>query len=589
MGNRSLARVMAAVMLMLVMGLTLGSSWIGQVMLNRSAVDATMSRMEALALERADWINQRWLIGAFPASLCEPLIDSDFSLTLVDTQGRPLCDTLASPTRMENMLRLPEVAAGLSGRTGYALRRSQPQDEPVLTVAVPVGEGSGIHGVLVLSQTQSGESSLVGSLWRRMLVIGGGTALMGLLVLLLLEHQLQRVMVEIARGARRLASGDFSTRWGLPVYEESVEAVTALNGMAAALQKHITDLQQGQTQREELLDSMVEAVIAVDTEERVLEINPSAARLLEVSAEAARGRYLVEVAPIPELTRFTQRVLQSREPIHGEIQLFRDREELTYSVQGAPLLGEKEKLLGAMVVLHDLTQIRKLEGMRRSFVANVSHEMRTPLTAIMGWVDFLNVTGKALTPDMTKALGIIERQSQRLAAIVEDLLELSRIEEDEETGKLDLRLMPLLPVLEAAEQSCLVAAREKEMELVLDCPEELEALVEPHMLERAVVNLISNAIRYSPEKTTVTIRGSLTSACVEIQVQDQGPGVPARHQGRIFERFYRVDRARSRELGGTGLGLAIVRHIARLHGGEALVESEPGKGSIFRIRLPGKT
>jgi two-component system phosphate regulon sensor histidine kinase PhoR len=238
------------------------------------------------------------------------------------------------------------------------------------------------------------------------------------------------------------------------------------------------------------------------------------------------------------------------------------------------------------VVLNEVTEIKKLENIRRDFVANVSHELRTPITSIKGFVETL-IDGAIHQPEEAERfLQIVARQADRLNAIIEDLLSLSRLETDVERGEVELQQVDLQPVLEAAVQTCAPQADEKRMRLVLAWEGDLAARANPRLIEQALVNLIGNAIKYSPAGQEVRVSAAATGRTVQLQVSDQGAGIDKRHLPRLFERFYRVDKARSRELGGTGLGLAIVKHIALAHGGMVSVESEPGQGSTFVISLP---
>jgi two-component system phosphate regulon sensor histidine kinase PhoR len=238
----------------------------------------------------------------------------------------------------------------------------------------------------------------------------------------------------------------------------------------------------------------------------------------------------------------------------------------------------------ALVVLHDVTRLKKLELVRRDFVANVSHELKTPLTSIKAAVETLKAG--AGPEDAERFVDMILRHSDRLNAIIDDLLALSRIEQGEEKGEIVLEPGRVCEVLAAAATALESAAREKNIRVELDCAPELWARMNAALLEQAVTNLLDNAIKYSGAGATVRVRAGLEGDRVAIAVVDEGPGIPAEHLERIFERFYRVDQARSRKLGGTGLGLSIARHIVGAHGGEIRVRSEVGKGSVFTVWLP---
>jgi two-component system phosphate regulon sensor histidine kinase PhoR len=242
--------------------------------------------------------------------------------------------------------------------------------------------------------------------------------------------------------------------------------------------------------------------------------------------------------------------------------------------------------MGVLVVLHDVTRLHQLENVRRDFVANVSHELKTPITSIKGFVETL-MDGAVENPeDARRFLSIISRQADRLNAIFEDLLSLSRIEQENERGGIGLEERSVGDVIDEALQSCLFHAQERQIELEKEYPENLKALINPNLLEQAIVNLVDNAIKFSESGQRVKVRAHVLDKSLEIQVIDSGKGIDRIHLPRIFERFYRVDKARTRREGGTGLGLAIVKHIAQAHGGFATVKSELGSGSVFSIHIP---
>jgi len=241
---------------------------------------------------------------------------------------------------------------------------------------------------------------------------------------------------------------------------------------------------------------------------------------------------------------------------------------------------------GAVVVLDDVTEMQRLEHIRRDFVANVSHELKTPVSSIKGFVETL-LDGAVDDPDDARRfLGIIARQSDRLAAIIEDLLALSRIEQSETTGTLPVEPLPLAGIIDTAADDCRPRAVERRIALEVDCPADLVATANGPLLEQAVINLVDNAIKYSERGGSVEVEARFVEGWLEVAVTDRGVGIPARDLDRIFERFYRVDRARSRATGGVGLGLSIVRHVAANHGGEVTVQSKEGEGSTFVLRIP---
>jgi two-component system phosphate regulon sensor histidine kinase PhoR len=330
---------------------------------------------------------------------------------------------------------------------------------------------------------------------------------------------------------------------------------------------------------------MVEGVFGVDMEERLIGLNLAAARILGCDPSQAQGRSIQEVLRHSDLQRFVQHALSSDEPVEKDITLFTEEESILWGI-GTPLRDGKKKRIGALIVLNDVTRLRKLENIRRDFVANVSHEIKTPITAIKGFVETLR-DGAAKNPeDGERFLSIIQKHVDRLEALVEDLLSLSRIEKEGEREEIVLKERAIREVLAGAIQLCDARASAKNIVLELTCDEDLKGEINPALLEQAVVNLIDNAIKYSDPGKRVHVEARAENKGLLIRVQDHGCGIEKKHLDRLFERFYRVDKARSRKLGGTGLGLAIVKHIIQAHGGNVSVESQPGQGSTFSLHLP---
>ena len=261
-------------------------------------------------------------------------------------------------------------------------------------------------------------------------------------------------------------------------------------------------------------------------------------------------------------------------------------QELTLKLNASPLRDSRGALVGAVMVLHDVTDIRRLENIRRDFVANVSHELKTPITTIKGFVETLRDGALEDREHAARFLDIIASNGDRLHAIIEDLLSLSRLEQTEQMAGLVRRETVLRHVIDTAMQDCGAKAASRQVTVTTACDPDLQLSVNASLIEQAIVNLLDNAINYSKAGSTIHITASRQSNEVTVCVQDEGIGIPQEHLPRIFERFYRVDKARSRERGGTGLGLAIVKHIAQVHGGQVSVASTLGEGSTFTLRLP---
>jgi len=360
--------------------------------------------------------------------------------------------------------------------------------------------------------------------------------------------------------------------------------------MARQLQQRIEAVTRQRNEVEAILSAMVEGVIAIDGAGHIVTVNQAAAGFLSIEPAQARGHSVEEAIRDVALQQFAAQLLQGQQPqeIHVTLPIHGGR---CFQVHGARLAGGlPERSQGAVIVLHDVTHIRRLEGIRRDFVANVSHELKTPITSIKGFVEALiegGGGGHAADPEQVQRyLGIVARHTDRLNAIIDDLLQLSRLEEDADQRQIGFEKGPLRPILEAAVEMSGARAAQKDIPVELACDASTQVKANPALLEQAVVNLIDNAIKYSPPGSPVRVEAQRSSGRVSIAVQDRGCGIAQEHLPRLFERFYVVDRGRSRNLGGTGLGLAIVKHIAQVHGGSVDVRSEVGKGSTFTLSLP---
>ncbi|MEM7626992.1 MAG: ATP-binding protein [Planctomycetota bacterium] len=357
------------------------------------------------------------------------------------------------------------------------------------------------------------------------------------------------------------------------------------------LHERLAAVERRRSELEAVLSSMVEGVAAIDTEERLISLNRAAAQLLSLDPKRVIGRPIQEVVRNARLQALVAEALNpptGQPPATSELTLRLNPNTTTddrhLSAQAAPVRDADGKQVGAVVVLHDITRLRRLESVRRDFVANVSHEIKTPISAIKAAVETLAEDPSMPAGPRANFTGIIARQADRLDAIVEDLLSLTRLEQDESAVADDLEAHDVRPVIHAACETCHAKALEKSIEFDVET-EPVAARVVPTLLEQALVNLIDNAIKYSPEATTVRITTKARGEQVVIDVADQGRGIEAEHLPRIFERFYRTDRARSRQLGGTGLGLSIVKHITETLGGKASVQSRIGQGSTFSLAL----
>jgi two-component system phosphate regulon sensor histidine kinase PhoR len=507
-------------------------------------------------------------------------------ITVILPSGKVVGDSDENPEKMDNHMDRPEILEAFSLGRGTSRRHSVTLEQSMMYVALPLKKDTRTVGVVRTSMSADSIDEALGRIQLRIFLGGFIMAAFAAALSFIISHRIKRPIDEIKRGAERFAGGDFQFRLPASDMEELAGLSETMNQMAGELQERINTITAQRNELEAVLSSMVEGVLAVDMEERIISMNDAAAQIFRCDPSDAEGRSIQEVVRHSELQKFVGDALSSETPVEKDVVLYAAEEQILNGL-GTALRDAQGKREGALIVLNDVTRLRRLENIRRDFVANVSHEIKTPITAIKGFVETLRDGASKNHKDAQRFLEIIDKHVDRLEAIIEDLLSLSRIERQTEREEILLQEGSIKDVLQTAIQVCQVKAAPKQIRLDLSCDETLKAKINPALLEQAVVNLLDNAIKYSDPESAVAVSATTEDHEVLIAVADHGSGIEKRHIHRLFERFYRVDRARSRKLGGTGLGLAIVKHIIQAHGGRVSVESRPGKGSTFTLHLPG--
>lgn len=516
-------------------------------------------------------------------------------VTLIAPDGVVLGDSEVVPRDLpdlENHASRPEVHAALSGRRAHDVRRSATVNVPLFYVAVPIpgeSEGGGrVIGVLRLALPLAVVTASYERL-HRVMVLGGLIALgMAIVLALVLSSRITRPVVEMQHVARRMTEGDFAARAPALAEDEIGALGRALNILALRMREKIEDLQHERTKLGTVLGGMVEGVVAIDHDDHVILVNDRARAMFGIGAIAAEGTPVLEVIRHAELHKIVNDVRRRRAPALLRELRGGSMGERLLQANAVPLdLGYRD--VGIVVVLHDVTELRRLEQVRTEFVANVSHELRTPLTAIQGYVETL-LGGTLSDPEHgPRFLEVVHRHAERLGRLLNDLTDLSNIE----LGKITLRLAPMAlgPAVESVLDIIRPRAETVGVTLERELPDSLPLVHADHdRLAQVLINLVDNAVKYSHRGGRVTVGAALRDEdTVEVSVLDAGVGIPAADLPRITERFYRVDKARSRELGGTGLGLAIVKHLVIAHGGELRIESEPDRGTLVRFTLRAAT
>ncbi len=491
-------------------------------------------------------------------------------LTVIDADGRVLADSEQDPAAMENHGLRPEVAKALSGEIGISIRKSGTLGHDMVYVAVPM-KRDGTVSAAVRASYPAERFAHAAALLRRDSI---GFACLLLLLCALSAFALSRHFTaplrELSGTVTRFSSGDFSARLLLARRDEIGILADAFNSMAERVQTLIKDLTRRTEELDGLFASVGQGIALLDEGDRIVRSNRVFEELIGQSGVEGKALWeIMNALPLVELAKKV-RAGRSHPPEEARIE---DR-VLLCSVSRLTAGG------GMIALLYDVTDVKRIEEVKRDFVVNASHELRTPLTAIQGFLEMLEGEAKG---DAARWVEVAKRNTDRMKAIVEDLLKLSRLEakgEEISRHKVDVGAIVSETVELFASQ-----AREKGLSLNSTMGDLPSIDADPYLLEQMLANLVENAIRYT-EKGGVTVRCALEDAALLIAVEDTGIGIPEEHRSRIFERFYVVDKSRSRKQGGTGLGLSIVKHIVQLHGGTVEVESAVGKGSRFMVRLP---
>jgi two-component system phosphate regulon sensor histidine kinase PhoR len=490
--------------------------------------------------------------------------------TIIARDGVVLADTEADPKTMENHASRPEIAAALAGKTGSATRLSHTVGIEFLYVAVPSGDKV-VRLAYPLSSIQQHVAQIRSALIR-------GTMLALLLALLLamaIAELIARRLRRIVDFAEKISAGDLSARIAERSGDEIAQVAGALDRTARRLEENFAAIRESRSELEALLNSMTDGVIAVSSDLKVRWANQAIASIVHQPVRI--GSPVIEVLRHPDFLATLHATLKSRRREHAIATSLYGRR--SFSVTTEPLPDG-----GVVTVLHDISEVERVEKTRRDFIANVSHELRTPLTSIRGYAETLLESDGALQDSAREFLDVIRRNAERMGRLTEDLLVLARVESGED--KLDLRPQSVSHLLAEAASSLQESARAAAVELTVEEVGDWMVMADAYAVHQVFSNLISNAQRYAQSGKKITIGAAEKPDGIEFFVRDFGPGIASEHLPRIFERFYRVDKARSRESGGTGLGLAIVKHIVLNHGGSVRVESAVGHGSTFFFVLP---
>ncbi|MFO1051893.1 MAG: ATP-binding protein [Planctomycetota bacterium] len=567
------------------LALSLAVGWWGGSVFTAVIGDETRRRLEAVANLLQTEATQN-LAQESPAAWVEKVArQTGLRIALLDPLGQFVADSHPAADRAPNETAREEILAARNDGRGFAWRSPRPGEARCAHLAFRLGSGASPDGFLRVSAC---DDPLDGPLVRLRTACWTLGAI-GALVLGLCSWRASRMRLQplrqLEKATEAMALGDFEVRLRSDELGPLAQVGVSLARLAQLARERTAAGASDRHKVAAVLGAMVEGVIAVDGDQSILHMNAAAARILGLAQSRTEGRPVREVTRVPEVGDILTAVFASGHEQNRELRVVMPPRDRWIEMHAAPLRAADGEVGGAVLVLHDVTELRRLESMRRDFVANVSHELKTPIAAIRGIVETV-LDDEAMEPDTrTHFLGRAREQSLRLSTLVSDLLTLSRVESGDaakDRAPVDLRML-----LRECAQHVAGVIEPRHLSVDVQVPEEPVVVSgDVDSLRLVVSNLLDNAVKYSPDRGRIGLRLAAHDGRARIEVEDHGIGIERKHLERIFQRFYRVDKARSRELGGTGLGLSIVKHVVLAHGGEVGVESVPGRGSTFRVSLP---
>ncbi len=505
--------------------------------------------------------------------------------TLIAADGVVIADSDEDPATMDNHGARPEILAARDRGWGMSTRFSRTVAANMMYVAVALRDGDGLVGYVRASLPLTSVDEHVAGL-RTAVALGGlAASVLALAIGLFVTRRVVAPLTSMTEAAAAIAAGDYGQRVPTTSQDEIGTLATTFNRMAGELDSRLRTISEDRAKLLTILGGMVEGVVAVDRDQSVVHLNAAARRILGVLTEECIGRPIWELTRVRPVCDAIERTLAEASEVTSELQIEVGAQERVVELHAAHLANGGGGLVGAVLVLHDVTELRRLERVRRDFVANVSHELKTPITAIRGLIDTILDDGNMPPETRAQFLLKVQGQSLRLSLLVTDLLTLTRLESAD--GQLETERVDLRDVVGRSAANFRTAAETRGVALELEVPSSPVAVYgDPEALELMLNNLLDNAVKYTATDGAVRVRLAADAGEGLIEVSDNGIGIAPDHHDRIFERFYRVDQARSRELGGTGLGLSIVKHVCKAHHGTVSLESALGVGSTFRVRLP---
>ena len=525
---------------------------------------------------------------------------SEIRITILDTNGVVLADSEENPGSMENhrgVNKREEIEVAIKKGIGNSQRYSTTINEDMLYVAILSSvENSNI--IIRTSESMQSLNTSINKARKRIVLISIIILIVIIPLVIITSRLITRPLFLIGKAAKKISKGDMMDP--IPISQKSffsgteeISSITvALNDMAKELDKKIATITKEKNEQKNILNyiniiqySMSEGLIAIDLENKISTINKAASSYLDIDRKKDIGKQYDKKIKNKAIKKIIKSILKKQRPITKEIRIGQMK-KMFFTVNGKVLKDQKLKPVGCLIVMTDVTRLKQLEAMRRVFVANVSHELKTPITSIGGYIETAqkDISLKTKNEFLEKAI----KQNNRLNSIIDDLLRLSRIEAIEDEDAFTLSTQKLLPIIEGSVEDIRENIKKYGIKVVIECSKDIYAKIDSQLMREALINLLENAIKYGVDNSTVILSVKRKSNKILIDIENKGEVIPEKERDRIFNRFYRVDKSRSKKTGGTGLGLAIVKHISIVHNGTIEVHKSDGNTTVFRLTLPVK-
>ncbi|MFP6806691.1 MAG: ATP-binding protein [Pseudomonadales bacterium] len=510
--------------------------------------------------------------------------DTHSRLSVIDVEGRVIADSMQSPELMDNHARRPEIIAAWDEGAATAQRFSETLQQQMIYRALQVTNQQNILGFVRVSLPRNTIENKLAEL-RQAVVFGAGLSAFAALILgFFFAKRFSDPLAKMTVVAEAISQGDYTQRIRVDRQDEIGQMAEAFNRIARSSAQRMAEITNDHNRLAMIFSGMVEGVIVVDPQQKIIQINQAAARVLDLSLASSLGKPIWEQVRVAEINTALEQTLDSLEVVTAQIRRPLKAGDRVIDISAAALRDEQGDPVGAVIVLHDISELDRLERIRRDFVGNASHELKTPITVIRGLAETI-LDDEDMDPEVRRRFTEkISTQSHRLSQLVTDLMTLSRLESD--TTEKDFQHIDLEAVVKHSIVAVKDHCQEKELSLTLLIEAGVSIVGDLQTITQLIDNLIDNAIKYTPAGGEVGVKLYTEQGVAILRISDSGIGISPQHQQRIFERFYRVDKARSRDLGGTGLGLSIVKNIAEQHGGSVQLESQLGAGSVFTVSLP---